>query len=289
MKGIEVAVLAFVLNFLSFLLKFFVGMLSSSLAILAESFHSLFDSLCSLTAYFSLKISSKKPDEKHLYGHKRAEPLASIISSLLLLIFLCFVLNESIQRMLEPKTITMNFIILIMALFLLPLNYFIYRLEYSIGKREKSLPLLADSLHKKTDIFLTTSVIISSIGIFYFKLPIIIDPILSIFVSIVLLKNIGGIISDSVDTIIGKSPGREFLRKVYKICYSFDDIKSIHKIMGERIGNHVYLDLHLGLKENISLKKASYICEKLKKEIKKEMKEVKDIIIFPHPYKFRCK
>lgn len=289
MKTHEVALLTLILNGIAFLLKIFVGIFSSSLAIVSESFHSLFDSLSSLTAYFSLKFSSKKPDKKHLYGHKRIEPLASIASSILLLIFIAFVLRESFDKLFKPEIIDLKPLLLLALLLVLPLNYFTYKIEYSIGKKEFSLPLIADSYHTKADMLLTIAVISSSISIYYFGLPPIIDPLMSFFVIILLLKNIFKVIYDSIDTIIGKSPGKEFFQKVNGVCLRFKEIKNIHKARAEKISNHVSLDLHLVFKKEISLSKASKICEKVKKEIKNELKEVKDIIVFAHPSKFKCK
>ncbi|MEM5832457.1 MAG: cation diffusion facilitator family transporter [Candidatus Aenigmatarchaeota archaeon] len=289
MKTHEVALLTLFLNGFAFALKIFVGIFSSSLAIVSESFHSLFDSLSSLTAYFSLKFSSQKPDKKHLYGHKRIEPLASIASSILLLAFIAFVLRESFDKLLKPEIINLKPLFLLALFLVLPLNYLTYKIEYCIGKKEASLPLIADSYHTKADILLTIAVILSSISIYYFSFPPIIDPLMSFLVIIFLLKNILEVIYDSIDTIIGKSPGKEFFRKVNEVCLRFEEIKDIHKVRAEKIGNHVSLDLHLIFKKDIPLSKACKICEKVKKEVKNELKEVKDIIVFAHPHKFKCK
>ena len=87
---------------------------------------------------------------------------------------------------------------------------------------------------------------------------------------------------------MGKSPPKEFLKEIEKICLRNKNVISVHKIRAQEIGNHVYLDFHLTFDEKISLKKANEICIDVQKRIFDKFDNIKDIMVYIHPQSKKC-
>jgi cation diffusion facilitator family transporter len=83
--GYREGLVSVILNLLLFVLKYYAGIASASLALIADAWHTLSDSLTSLVVIFGIKLSSKKPDKEHPFGHGRIEYIAALIVSFLVL------------------------------------------------------------------------------------------------------------------------------------------------------------------------------------------------------------
>ena len=77
--GYREGVVSVVLNLLLFVLKYYAGIVSASVALIADAWHTLSDSLTSLVVIFGIRMSSRKPDKEHPFGHGRWEQISAII------------------------------------------------------------------------------------------------------------------------------------------------------------------------------------------------------------------
>ncbi len=93
-----------VINVILFILKYWVGIMTGSIAIIADAWHTLSDSLTSIVVILGAKISSKPADDNHPFGHGRAESVASIIIGVLLFIVGSNFLFDAIQRLKSKET-----------------------------------------------------------------------------------------------------------------------------------------------------------------------------------------
>lgn len=82
--GYREGIVSVILNLLLFVLKYYAGMVSASVALIADAWHTLSDSLTSIVVIFGIKMSSRKPDKEHPFGHGRWEQISAIIIAILL-------------------------------------------------------------------------------------------------------------------------------------------------------------------------------------------------------------
>src|SRR5258708_819412 len=90
-------------------LKCVAGYLGHSFALVADGVESLSDVVSSTVVFFGLKFAIKPPDEEHPYGHGKAEPIASIVVSLALIVAAVFIGVESIRRIEEPHPLPLPY------------------------------------------------------------------------------------------------------------------------------------------------------------------------------------
>ncbi len=95
--------LALISNILLFFLKYWVGILSGSVALIADAWHTLSDSLTSLILLVAIKISNKPADEEHPFGHGRAEVIAALIIGVLLSVIAASFMLESIHKFISKN------------------------------------------------------------------------------------------------------------------------------------------------------------------------------------------
>jgi cobalt-zinc-cadmium efflux system protein len=177
---------AFAMNFAFSIIELIGGLMTNSMAILSDALHDFGDSVSLGLAWYFQKLSSKKPDARFTYGYKRFSPFGALINALILLIGSVIVLYESIGRLFQPEESNAKGMIFLALLGLLANGLAMLRL-----KRGKSLNERIVYLHFLEDILGWIAVLIGSILMIFFRIPIL-DPILSIGISIFMLFNVSG-------------------------------------------------------------------------------------------------
>src|SRR5271169_826959 len=101
-QGIKSTLLGIFVNLGLVLAKCSAGLLGNSFALVADGIESITDVLSGLVVYFGLKIAVKPPDEDHPYGHGKAEPIAAVVASLVLIAAALAIIYEGIREITSP-------------------------------------------------------------------------------------------------------------------------------------------------------------------------------------------
>jgi cation diffusion facilitator family transporter len=145
--------------------KIVVGLLSGSLAMIADGFHSSLDATSNVVGLISNALTARPPDDKHPYGYRRIETLASMIVGGILLLTGWEIVENSIQRLMSggaPEVTPLSFAAMILTLVV---NLVVAVYERRVGLRLNSEFLLADAEHTKSDIWVSLTVLASLAGV----------------------------------------------------------------------------------------------------------------------------
>ena len=146
--------------------KVIVGLLTASLAMVADGFHSSLDATSNIIGLASTAIAARPPDADHPYGHRRFETLASMMIGGMLILTAWELIKSSVNRFLEGATTphigAVNFIVMILTL-LINLGVSFY--ERRAGKRLRSEILVADAAQTRSDVLVSTTVLASLVGV----------------------------------------------------------------------------------------------------------------------------
>ncbi|HDR68160.1 MAG TPA: cation diffusion facilitator family transporter, partial [Bacteroidaceae bacterium] len=96
--GYSEGIISIVTNLLLFILKYWAGIVTGSLALVADAWHTLSDSASSVIVVISVKMSSRKPDRRHPFGHGRLQQIASIFIAVLLAIVAYEFMTDAIEK-----------------------------------------------------------------------------------------------------------------------------------------------------------------------------------------------
>lgn len=241
--GMLGSVVGIVLNLILFSGKYFAGILSSSIAITADAFNNLSDAGSSLITLIGFKLSGKKSDSDHPFGHGRIEYLAGLGVSVLIIFMGLELVKSSFMKILHPievDTGTAAIIILICSI-LVKMYMAVY--NHSIGKKIVSTAMKATAMDSLTDCIATGVVLLSML---FLKLTgINIDGYSGIFVAIFILYAGFSSVKDTISPLLGQAPDHEFVKSVEEIVLSHKEIIGIHDLVVHDYGpGRVMISLH---------------------------------------------
>jgi cobalt-zinc-cadmium efflux system protein len=250
---------AFILNLIFSIIEFIGGLYTNSVSIISDAIHDFGDSISILISYILEKISLKKPNSKYTYGYLRYSLVGALVSSLILFLGAFIIIYKSIPLLFKFHQVNSN-AMLVLAIFGTIFNG-IAAIKTSKGhsKNEKII-----SLHMLEDVLNWIAVLIGSIIIKFTGLYIL-DPILSIIISIYILYHAFRNLKDTISIFMDKVPDEINIDKlVKKILKDFDKIKDIHHVHIWSIdGNHNYFTAHIVLEKNVSEKEIILIKKEL--------------------------
>jgi len=261
--------------------KIVVGYLINSASLSTDGVHSLSDGLSNVVGLIGITIASRPVDKEHPYGHKKSEIIASLFIGGMLLFLGLKTLFTGFSRFVNPSELNITLISLISLILTICINIFVTIYERKKGEEYNSFILVSDSIHTKSDIFISVGVLISLIGI-RLGLPQIIDPIISIVISLFILRASYEIFKESIGILLDKAMIGE--EKIIEILNSFVEIKNIHKIRSRGSANDIHVDMHIMIDANTTTEKAHNLSHNIEREIKDKINPNCQVIIHVEPY-----
>lgn len=256
-------------NICLFVFKLWAGILTGSVALVADAWHTLSDSLSSLILLFGLYITYKPADKEHPYGHGRAEIIASLVLGLILVLISINFLYVSVTNIIARETVEYSLFAIVITAISIVVKEFMAQISFAAARNEKFNSLKADGLHHRSDA-LTSAVILA--GIFFGTFLWWIDGALGIFVSLMILILAYQVIRDSISPLLGEKPDDEVLDRIREIGREiYVNDMHLHHFHIHRYGNHTELTFHIKLPGNINLVDANRITSVFIKRIKDDL------------------
>jgi cation diffusion facilitator family transporter len=267
--GYVISSLSITVNVLLFALKYWVGLLTPSVAIMADAWHTLSDTLTSLVVLIGFKVSAIPPDRKHPFGHGRAELIAALIVGILLALVAFNFLVESVHRLIDRQAAAYGTLALIAVAVSVVSKEVMAQVSIRAGKRTNSPSLIADGWHHRSDAISSLLILVGIVlgGQFWWT-----DGVLGIMVSVLIFYATFEILKNAISHLLGEEPGKEIIAGI-------DDISSkitsydlqIHDTKMHDYGRHKELTLHIYLPAKMKLSEAHEIAQKLEIGIWKHM------------------
>ncbi len=268
-------------NFGVAMLKIIIGSAIKSASMTADGFHSLSDGASNIVGIIGISIASRPKDKDHPYGHKKFEIMASMFIGCMLIVIAGKIIFTSILRftnLVEPSITVESLIVLIVTLII---NIFVCTYENRAGKKLNSYILVSDSMHTKSDIFVSIGVLFTLVGV-KLGLPSIIDPIASLVVSGFIIYSAYEIFKSSTGVLVDKSTVDE--EKIIEIVSSFKDVRGVHKIRSRGSESDVHVDMHILIDPYISIEKSHVLTHEIEAMIQTEINESSQVIVHLEPF-----
>lgn len=284
--AIKVSVISIILNCLLTLIKFISGVISKSSAMISDSVHSLSDVLSTFVVIIGVKISNKKADSDHPYGHERIECVSAIILSGMLFIIGALIGINGIKNVTNSSNLVMPGVLaLIASIISIISKEAMYQYTIRVSKKINSAALKADAWHHRSD---ALSSIGSFIGILGSRLGFkIFDPLASVIISLCIIKVSIDIFKDAIDKMVDKSCDKEVIDKVISVIEKNESVKNIDDIKTRQFGNKAYVDVEISVDENLLLKDAHKVAEEIHNSVENEINIVKHCMVHVNPYEVK--
>ncbi len=258
-----------VINLFLFVLKYWAGIRTGSIAIVADAWHTLSDSLTSLVVLIGFKISAKPPDKKHPFGHSRAEVISSIIIGTLLAIVAFNFLKESIHRFIEQQSASFTMTAGITFIISVLVKEGIARFSFWCGQKIDSRSLMADGWHHRSDAIASALILAGMLLGKYFWW---IDSIMGMMVSLLIFYATYVIMSESISSLLGEAPKKQLEFDIHDlVAQNTSQDVQLHHLHFHEYGNHKELTFHIRLPNTMQLQKAHHIADTLERLIRQKM------------------
>lgn len=241
--GILEGTLAGVLNLLIFAVKMAVALVIHSIALMADAFHSLSDSLTSFGVIFVFKVSSKPADEEHPYGHGRAEYVGTLILSMFIVVGGVEFIRSSLGRIQSPGILNATPLMFGIVMVTAGLKEVMARFSRSMGRLIDSDALVADAWHHRSDAFSSLAPIISMA--LANRGWVIWDGVLGIGVGLYIVWVGFSLSRNAIGTLLGTAPRSEVVEKIRRIAGGVDGVVDVHHIVVHSYGANRYISLHM--------------------------------------------
>lgn len=267
------------LNFAVAFAKIAYGTFSNTLSMTADGYHSLFDGISNIVGLAGIYIASRPPDKTHPYGHQKYETLASAFIAILLIYVAFEIFQDALGRFFTrdvPEVTSVSFLIMLGTM---GINYLVTRYEHSQGVSLQSQVLIADSMHTKSDIYVSLSVIVSLAAV-EFGYPLL-DPFIALIISILILRAGFRIIKQSSATLLDMSQLDE--EEICDIVMGVDGVLGCHKIRTRGAMGDIRIDMHLLVRPEMPIEEAHLISHSVSKLLKAEYQGVSDVVVHIEP------
>ncbi|WP_321368267.1 cation diffusion facilitator family transporter [uncultured Draconibacterium sp.] len=255
-------------NIVLFGLKYWAGIITGSVALIADAWHTLTDSVSSVIVLIGGKISSKPADDDHPFGHGRAEHIAAIIIGVLLAIVAFDFVLRSIDKFGTREQTVFGPIAWIVTIISIVCKELLAQYAFWGFRKTNSSILKADGWHHRTDALSSVIILIGLLVGKYFWWT---DAVLGFIVAIMIGYASFEILSKEIKSLLGESPSDELLDSIHKTVSNVCKYQvNLHHIHLHHYGHHTEMSCHIKLPPEMSLFETHEICTKIEKIIKKE-------------------
>ncbi len=251
------------LNFFITIAEVIGGFISGSLSLISDALHNFSDGIAIIITYIAMRLSKKPKTFKYTFGLKRAEIIAAIINASTLIIISFFLIKEAIERFYNPSPITGSLMLIVAALGL------IANIAGTLLLKKGSkgnLNIRAAYFHLLSDAVSSLAVIIGAVFIIFYQIYWI-DPLLTILISVYILKETYEIVKEALNVIMMSSPEGIDLNELKILVESLSGVKNIHHIHLWKLNdNDTHFEAHIEV-EDMAVSKTIEIQKKIEAEL----------------------
>ncbi|AIQ23797.1 MULTISPECIES: cation diffusion facilitator family transporter [Paenibacillus] len=275
-KGAWLSIVAYI--FLS-AIKLFIGTVAGSQALLADGLNNSTDIIASIAILIGLKISRRPPDSNHSYGHFRAETVASLIASFIMIVVGLQVLYQGVNKFIQPELESPDLIAAWTAVFCAVIMMGVYMYNIRLARSINSNAMRAVALDNRSDALVSigafVGIVASGFGIPW------LDPLTAIIVGLIICKTAWDIFSKATHDLTDGFDAEE-LELMKETVAEIDGVQSIKDIKARIHGNNVLVDTTVLVDSELSVVQSHDITEEIEEQLK-DRHQVSNVLVHIEP------
>ncbi|NMC58963.1 MAG: cation transporter [Candidatus Methanofastidiosa archaeon] len=254
------------------------GIFSRSTALLSDALHNLSDTVAGVLTYSTMRISERKANRKFTFGYKRTEILSAFINSSVLLVIAALLMKEGMQKLFHPSDIKTNIMLVVSVIGLLANGAAVILLS---RHSKENINIKSAYVHLFGDTISSVGVVLSAIIMHFFGLRIL-DPIMTILISVYMLFEGFKIIKESSEILLECSPNNVDIMEIEKELLNINGIKNVHHVHLWRLNDKELLfEAHINV-DNINISDSKKIRNEAEKILEDKFNIFHSTIQFEH-------
>jgi cation diffusion facilitator family transporter len=263
--------------------KMWVSVITGSIALAADAWHTLSDSITSVMVIIAAKFSSKKADKEHPFGHGRWEQISALLIAVVLGIIAFEFLRDSISLLFgeQKKTVVFGTWAIIVTAASIVIKELLAQFAYYLGKKYESASLIADGWHHRSDALSSIPVLAGILFTKYFDIWWM-DAALGIIVALMLFYATFQIMKETIDKFLGEVPSKDLIDSMKaEISLIHPENLELHHFHIHNYVSHRELTFHIRLENNLSIETGHRIASDIENMIEKKFDMTATIHIEP--------
>ena len=256
-------------NLFLFGIKLFLGLISQSIALLADAFHTLMDVATSGIVILGFKLSQKPADAEHPFGHGRAETISSLLIAFLIGLVGIEFLKSSIARLYNSGELMVDPRMIFIIIITIAIKEIMARVSYEMGELIESDILKGDAVHHRSDMLSSLLVVVGLMGVRLGWSDL--DSYMGIGVSIFILYTGYELARNAVDELLGKPPAKEMIDSISYIANQVNGVLNVHDIIVHQYGVKKFISLHIEVRDDHTADELHVIADSVEDKIAKKM------------------
>lgn len=264
-------------------IKWLAGFFGNSYAMIADAIESTADIFSSILVLVGIKYSNKPADKNHPYGHGRIEPLVTFVVVGFLIVSATIIATQSIENIKTPHQGPKAFTLIVLGLIII-WKEASYRWVMHKARTTGSTSLRADAWHHRSDAITSMAAFIGiSVALYMGKGYEAADDWAALFASFIILYNSYLILKPALGEIMDRDMYSDMQAEVCNFAKTVNGVIDTEKCFIRKTGMTYYIDLHIVVDKDISVKQGHDIAHQLKRDIMGKMPAIANILIHVEP------
>ncbi len=284
-RSIRWAQTGLLVNALLVLIKLVAGIVGHANALVADGVESSADIFSSMIVWMGLSIAARPADEDHPYGHGKAEPLAAVVVSLMLLGAAVGISILAIREIRTPHHLPAPFTLFVAAGVII-IKELLYRRVARVGRDVGSTAVTADAWHHRADAVSSLAAFIGiSIALLGGRGWEAADDWAALVAALIVAVNGVKTLRPAISGLMDEAPDRTVRERVLEAACAVDGVRKVENLKVRRSGLGFYVDLHVQADPGISLEDAHEIAATVKYAIVEAIPSVAGVLVHMEPYR----
>ena len=259
------------------IMKILIGLVSGSIAIVADGINNLADGASSIITFIGFKLASMPEDEEHPYGHARIEYLAGMAVSVMILMVGFELGKSSVDKIFNPTPLEFSWTVVIVLLVAIAIKVWQAVFNISTGKKINSLALIATGTDSRNDV-ISTIVVLAGVLIGHF-FNVQIDGILGLAVAAFIFWSGITLIKETISPLLGEAPDDEIVQQIHEMALKYDGVLGIHDLVVHNYGpGKVFASIHIEVDAAVDVMESHDMVDLIEKDIASSL----NIVITAH-------
>ncbi len=286
---IRVSIVTIIWNAILSFAKVIIGFIAGAVSLISDGFHSLSDVLSTIIVMIGAKVSTKKEDKGHPFGHERFESVASIILALLLFDTALILGYKGVLSIIDfangkrLEATSFIYVALGCAIASIIIKFFMYLYTIIKAKKINSPSLKADGYHHLSDSLSSIGSVVGIIGLIIGGNLELFDPIASIVIALFIIKVSIDIFMEAINELVDKAAPSEVENEIKGLVLKCDGVISINSLKTRMFGNKLYVELEIVVDSNITVKEGHNIAKNVHDVIESSNSNVKHCMVHVDP------
>ncbi|HEG42864.1 MAG TPA: cation transporter [Phycisphaerales bacterium] len=266
--------------------KMLVGLAAGSIALVADSVHSLSDMVTDIAVLLGVHLGSRGPDSKHPYGHGRRETFSSLFVAVILIVvggFMIYRASLVIARLRGDveAVCVLGWPVYAVAVVSIVLKEMLYQATRRVAVRTHSSVTYANAWHHRSDALSSVAVLIGLVAMKFGYVHG--DSIAAVAVGLMIIFVGVRIVGKCIDEFAEAGADEATVGQIESIIGSEQRIRQWHKLRTRSVGREVFLDLHILVDPNLSITDAHEIAESLESSLHDQIVRPVNITVHVEP------